>query len=56
MRTLLERCVKDLTQSIDRFPWHEEKAYADWLAQKLSGYRAQKLGPFGLLEVLRFDR
>jgi hypothetical protein len=33
MRTLLERCVKDLTQSIDRFPWHEEKAYADWLAQ-----------------------
>jgi hypothetical protein len=33
MRSLLNECVADLTREIDRFPWTERAAYADWLAQ-----------------------
>jgi hypothetical protein len=33
MKTLLDKCIDDLTRAIDRFPWHERSAYADWLAQ-----------------------
>ena len=33
MKTLLNQCVDQLNVAIDRFPWEDKRAYADWLAQ-----------------------
>lgn len=33
MRTLLDACGVELGQAVDRFPWSDRGAYADWLAQ-----------------------
>lgn len=33
MKALLERSVHQLGQAVDRFPWADRRAYADWLAQ-----------------------
>jgi hypothetical protein len=33
MKTVLANCVVDLTRAVDRFPWNNRNAYANWLAQ-----------------------
>jgi hypothetical protein len=33
MKALLDECGKQLGQAVDRFPWSDRRAYADWLAQ-----------------------
>jgi hypothetical protein len=33
MRTLFTRCLAELEAAVEAFPWHERRAYADWLAQ-----------------------
>jgi hypothetical protein len=33
MRSLLDKSVQQLGQAVDRFPWSDRRAYADWLAQ-----------------------
>jgi hypothetical protein len=33
MKALLTTCVHELSAALDRFPWEQRSAYADWLAQ-----------------------
>lgn len=33
MKALLEACNAQLGEAVDRFPWSDRRAYADWLAQ-----------------------
>lgn len=33
MRSLLATCTTEVDTALQRFPWHERRAYGDWLAQ-----------------------
>jgi hypothetical protein len=33
MKTLLQDCVGEMSRALTRFPWEQQRAYADWLAQ-----------------------